>query len=95
MEHTSPRTYFLVFLALLVLLATTIGAAFMDLGWFNPVLALLIAGVKAALVILFFMHVRFGSRLTKFFVVLGLLWLLILIGLTLSDYLTRIWLPPT
>jgi cytochrome c oxidase subunit IV len=86
---TRTRTYFFVYMALLLLLAATVGAAYLNLGPLNPVLALLIAAVKAALVIWFFMHVRQSSGLIKLFVGAGFFWLAILIGLTLTDYLTR------
>lgn len=91
MEHKiySRKTYFFVFLALLVLLVATIGAAFVDLGILNPIIALTIASTKALLVILYFMHVRESDQLTKVYVAVGFFWLAILIGLTLSDYLTR------
>jgi len=89
-EHvTSVRTYVLVFLALVVLTAVTVFVAFQDLGALNDVVALAIAGVKAILVVLFFMQVAHSSRLSKLTAVAGFLWLLILIGITLSDYLTR------
>ena len=86
------RTYFLVFLALLVLLAATIGAAFIDLGPLNLALAVVIAIVKALLVLLFFMNVRRSSQLARLFIGAGFFWLAILIGLSLTDYLTRIGL---
>lgn len=93
-EHTPPitrpRTYFLIYLALLLLLAVTIAVAYLDLGALNPVLAVGIASVKAFLVILFFMGVRHSDRLTRVFVAAGFLWLALLIGLTLTDYFTRI-----
>lgn len=89
-----PRTYFLVHLALLGLLVLTIGVAFVDLGFFNLILAISIAFSKAVLVVLYFMHVRYSDQVTKMYVGAGLLWLLILFGLTLSDYLTRTWAPP-
>jgi cytochrome c oxidase subunit 4 len=89
-EHiTSIKTYLLIFAALMVLTALTVGVAFVHLGVFNDVVALTIAAVKAVLVILFFMHVVHSSRMTKLSIVAGLLWLAILIGLTLSDYLSR------
>lgn len=89
-EHiTSIKTYLLIFAALMVLTALTVGVAFVHLGAFNDVVALTIAAVKAVLVILFFMHVVHSSRMTKLSIVAGLLWLAILIGLTLSDYLSR------
>lgn len=91
MDHkiTPRKTYFFVYLALLILLVATIGVAFIDLGFFNPLLAASIAFVKALLVILYFMHVRESDQLTKVFAAAGFFWLAILIGLTFSDYLTR------
>src|SRR5437899_2890448 len=91
--HVVPvRIYLLVFVALLVLTATTASVAFVDLGPLNNVVALGIAGVKTALVILFFMHVRYGTRLTPLVIAASLFWLVILFVLSLSDYLTRGWL---
>ena len=85
-EHiTSVRTYFLVFIALMVLTAITVWVAFQDFGPWNDVVALTIA----SLVVLFFMHIYYSTRLSKLVVISGLLWLFILIGLTLSDYLSR------
>ena len=89
-EHiTSVRTYFLVFIALMVLTAITVWVAFQDFGPWNDVVALTIAVIKASLVVLFFMHIYHSTRLSKLVVVSGLVWLFILIGLTLSDYLSR------
>ena len=89
-RHITPfRTYLLVYLGLILLLAATVGVAFLDLGVFNIVITLAIASVKALLVILFFMHVRESEPATKLFVIAGFVWLAILIGLTLTDYLTR------
>jgi cytochrome c oxidase subunit 4 len=89
-EYITPiRTYLLIFLALMVLTAITVAVAFLDLGPFNDIAAMGIAITKACLVILYFMHVRHSSRLTKVVVVAGFLWLLFLIGFTMSDYLTR------
>ena len=89
-EHvTSVRTYVLVFLALCVLTAVTVFVAFQDLGRLNDVVAMAIAVLKATLVVLFFMQVVHSSRLSKIIVAAGFLRLVILIGITLSDYLTR------
>ena len=89
-EHITPRrTYFLVYLALMLLLAATIGVAMIDLGPLNWLIAVSIAVVKAVLVILFFMHVRASRQAVRIFVIAGFFWLAILIGLTLTDYLTR------
>ena len=88
--HIVPRTtYYMVFAALLVLLAATIGAAYLDLGELNIVLAMAIAVVKAILIVLYFMHVIYSDRLTWVFAGAALLWFVILIALTMSDYLTR------
>jgi cytochrome c oxidase subunit 4 len=86
---TSVRVYVLVFLALMVGTAITVAVAFVHLGPFNDIVALTIAVTKATLVVLFFMHVRHSSRMTKITVVAGFLWLAILFALTLSDYWTR------
>lgn len=89
-EHvTSPNAYLAVFFALMLLTTATVAAAFLHLGPFNDIVALTIAVTKACLVILYFMHVRHSSPLSKLVVVAGFLWLVFLIGLTLSDYLTR------
>jgi cytochrome c oxidase subunit 4 len=89
-SHITPRkTYIFVYLALLILLGGTIGGAYVDLGIWNTVAAIAIAVVKALLVVLFFMHVKYSSNLTRVYVLVGFLWLALLIGLTLADYLTR------
>src|SRR5687768_3372844 len=75
--HVSMATYTIVFAALMVLLVVTVVAAFIDLGEANMIVAMIIATVKAALVVLYFMHVKFASRLTKVFVVASCLWLVI------------------
>jgi cytochrome c oxidase subunit 4 len=85
----SPRTYVTIFLALMVLTAVTVGVAFLDLGPFNTLVALLIACTKMMLVVLYFMHVRYSSRLTWAVVGAGFFWLGLLLLLTLSDYVTR------
>ena len=89
----SLRTNYLVFGALLALLALTIGAAYIDLGPWNFPLAMAIAAAKATLILLFFMHVKFSRTLTSVFATAGFLWLAILIALTMNDYLSRAWLP--
>ena len=90
LEHIVPiRTYLIIFVALVVGTALTTAIAYVDLGALNVVVMLLIAFTKATLVVLFFMHVKFTSRLTQLAAASGFAWLLILIGLTLSDVLTR------
>ncbi|MGE5219003.1 MAG: cytochrome C oxidase subunit IV family protein [Chloroflexota bacterium] len=89
----SIKLYALVFGALLLLTLATAGIAFIDLGGeLNSIAALTIALVKALLVVLFFMHLRYSSRLTWVFAGAGIFWLLILLVLTLADPLTRSWL---
>ncbi len=91
--HVSPvRVYVLVFLALMLGTAITVWAAFLDLGALNNVLMLTIAVVKATLVVLYFMHLRYSPRMTTVTVLSGVFFLLILFGLLLSDYATRGWL---
>jgi cytochrome c oxidase subunit IV len=94
--HVAPKSmYYLVFTALIVGTALTVGVAFLDLGALNNVLMLGIACTKALLVILFFMHVRWSPRLTWLVVASGFFWLLILFGITMTDYLTRGMVPGT
>ncbi len=85
----SPRTYLVVFAALIALTITTVGVASVDLGPLNTIAALLIAAIKAMLVFLFFMHLRYSKPLLGLVLFGALLWLAILIGLTLSDFITR------
>jgi cytochrome c oxidase subunit 4 len=88
----SRRFYVAIGISLLVLTAITVSAAFINLGPFNPVVALLIATIKATLVVLFFMHVKGASeKLTAAVVVSGFFFLAILLALALADYLTRAW----
>ena len=92
-EHhiVGPKTYFLIFLALLVGTALTIGATYIDMGPWNPVVALAIACAKATLVVLFFMHIKYSSKLMKLTVGAGVFTFLILVGMSLSDYISRAW----
>ena len=93
-QHVVPKkTYFLVFAVLIILTVVTATVATIDLGPLNIVLALLIAMCKASLVVLFFMHLRWSTRLVHIVAVASLVWLAILIALTLSDYRTRHWTP--
>ena len=94
--HVAPKSmYYAVFAALMIGTALTVGAAFIDLGAMNNVVMLGIAMTKATLVILYFMHVRWSTRLTWVVAASGFFWLLILFGLTMQDYLTRGWVPGT
>lgn len=87
----TPITYMMVFGTLLVFTGITVGAAYVDLGVFNPVVALAIACFKAVIVILFFMHVLYQSKLVKLTVVAGFFTFIVLITMTLTDYISRAW----
>jgi cytochrome c oxidase subunit 4 len=92
-EHqTSIGFYVMIFVILLVLTGTTVGAAFVNLGPLNPIIALGIATTKAVLVVLFFMHVKGASeKMTQVVILTGVFFLLLLLGLALADYGTRLW----
>jgi cytochrome c oxidase subunit 4 len=92
-EHriVQPGTYIVVYIALLIFTGVTVGAAFVDLHILNPIIAVGIACLKAMIVILFFMHVIFQSKLIKMTVAAGFFTFLILIAMTLSDYMSRAW----
>ena len=93
--HISPLSvYFTIFGTLMVLTAVTVAVAFVNLGQFNKVIALGIAAFKATLVVLYFMHVKYASRLTKLFAVTGIFFLFILLSLTMIDYGSRMWVNP-
>jgi cytochrome c oxidase subunit 4 len=87
----SPMVYLAIVVALLVLTATTVGASYVEMGVFNPIVALAIAAVKMTLVVLFFMHVKYSSKLTQLTVGAGILTFLVLVGMSLADYMTRAW----
>jgi cytochrome c oxidase subunit 4 len=92
MTHiVSTRIYYGIFVILMVCTYLTVQVAFLDLGMLNTVAALAIAVFKAVLVVLFFMHVRYSTRLTWVVVAGGFFWLGILLALTMTDYLTRAW----
>ena len=91
-HHIVPtRIYYAIFAVLMIFTAVTVGAAYVDLGRMNTVIALAIAAFKAMIVVLYFMHVKYSTRLVKLVVIAGLYWMGILMVLTLSDYLTRGW----
>jgi cytochrome c oxidase subunit 4 len=94
LSHVSPISlYVTIFLALMVMTGVTVGAAFVNLGWFNFPLAMIIACFKASLVIWYFMHVKYQSRLTKLTVATGLFFLTILLGMMLIDYSSKDFTP--
>jgi len=90
--HILPkRVYYTIFAILMFCTYLTVQIAFFDLGPLNSIAAIGIACIKATLVVLFFMHVKYSTRLTWAVVLGSIFWFGILITLTMSDYLTRVW----
>ena len=90
MAHVAPKTlYYTIFGALMVLTIVTVEVATHNFGFLNFPVAIGIAITKATLVVLFFMHAKYSSRLTKMFVGTALFFLSILLGLTMTDYMSR------
>jgi len=93
MSHISPKSvYFTIFGSLMALTALTVWVAFLQLGSLNFPVAITIALIKASLVVLFFMHVKYSSKLTKLLVGSTFFFLASLFGLTMTDYLSRGWM---
>jgi cytochrome c oxidase subunit 4 len=92
-EHVvvGPTLYGMIFGLLILFTALTVGASYLELGTFNAVVALAIAVIKAVLVVLFFMHVKYSSKLTKLTVAAGFFTFFVLITMTLTDYMSRAW----
>lgn len=86
---TPTQTYYSVFAALIALTLLTVFVSFLELGPWHTTVGVLIGGIKATLVVLFFMHLIHASKASWLAVIASLFWFAILIGLTLSDYLTR------
>ena len=94
--HVAPKSlYYLIFLALMIGTALTVLVAKFDLGPLNNIVMLTVACAKAMLVILYFMHLRWGSRLTWVVAGSGFFWLLILFSITMADYMSRGWISGT
>jgi cytochrome c oxidase subunit IV len=92
-DHVVPtRIYYTIFGILMLCTYLTVQIAVFDLGPLNTIAALVIAVFKATLVVLFFMHVKYSTRLTWAVVLGSVFWLGIMLALTMSDYLTRAWL---
>lgn len=92
-EHiVAKKIYHSVFAALMVLLVMTVSVAYIHLGKLNLIAALTIAVIKAVLIILYFMHVRYSPRLIWIFVGAGFFWLGIMFALSMGDFMTRAWL---
>ena len=90
--HIIPANRYVVIWAILMVgTALTVFAATLELGVFNIVVALLIASIKGTLVVLFFMHLRYSTKLTMVTVIASIFWLFILFSLTMTDYISRAW----
>src|SRR3954466_7214963 len=92
-QQPTLRTYFVVYALLMLGLAATVAVAYVHLGFWNLPVALAIAFFKAALVVLFFMHIKYSPRLTWLTIPAGLIWFAIMLSLTIADYDSRPWLP--
>jgi cytochrome c oxidase subunit 4 len=94
--HVSPiRVYVLIWSLLMIVTAITVVVAYQNLGPLNNIVALGIAATKATLVILYFMHAKYSTRLTKMVIIAAFIWLVILIAFTLFDFGSRDWLSAT
>ena len=91
--HLSLKSYFNIYLLLMIGLVVTVGVAYIPLGPANIFVAMSIASAKAALVVLYFMHVATSPRLNRIVIAAGLVWLAILLAIILLDYLSRDWMP--
>jgi cytochrome c oxidase subunit 4 len=89
----SQKINLLIFVTLLLMTLITVDVAFYNFGWLNIYIALTIATIKATLVVLYFMHLRYSERLNMVFVAAGVFWLIIMIALTAGDIFTRDWEP--
>ncbi|MGO4210577.1 cytochrome C oxidase subunit IV family protein [Terriglobus sp. 2YAB30_2] len=92
-EHhiVGPSVYLTIYGTLLALTAITVAAAYVEMGALNPIVAVLIAVIKATVVILWFMHMKYQSKLLKLTIGAGVFTFLVLIAMTLSDYMSRAW----
>jgi cytochrome c oxidase subunit IV len=89
-EHiVSPKLYVVIFTSLMLGTGITVWAAFQNFGKLNIVIALVIATIKASLVVLYFMHARYSPKRTQLVIVCSVFWLAIMLALTLTDYNTR------
>lgn len=89
----SPRIYVWTYLALLALTLSTVLVGYVDLGWFSMFVAVAFAVIKATLIASFFMHALYEKVIIRLMIGGALLWFIILVTLTMSDYITRNWLP--
>ncbi len=93
-HHVMPiRVYLTIITLLMILTVVTVWVAFLDFGFLNTVIAVGIAVVKALLVVMYFMHLKYAAPVTRLFAGAGAVFFVILIALTLSDYRSRDWFP--
>ena len=93
-HHISPLSlYIKVFAALMILTVITVAVAFVDMGLLNTFVAITIAVIKACLVVWFFMHLSHSAKVTWICAAGGVVWLVIMLALTMSDIMTRSWVP--
>ncbi len=91
-EHiVSPKIYVAVFVSLIFFTGATYGIALINLGPFNALVAIVIAMIKTMLVVLFFMHVKYSPKMTKVSIISGVFFLMILLALSMTDYISRPW----
>ncbi len=92
-EHhiVPPIVYIIIVSILLIMTGITVGASYIEMGVFNPIIAIAIGVFKATLVVLIFMHVKYSTKLTQLTVFAGIFTFLALIGMTLADYISRAW----
>ena len=94
-HHILPlKIYLIIFATLIAGTFLTVAVTYFNFGWFNTPLALLIAGGKATIVILYFMHVKYSPKLIALYAFSGFFFIVILLALTLQDYYTRGWHEP-
>lgn len=89
----SPKTYLITYAVLLCLTLSTVLIGYLDLGWFSMFVAVAIAAIKATLIAAFFMHALYEKVMIRLLIAGALLWFMILVTLTMCDYITRNWLP--
>ncbi len=89
----SPKTYIWTYVALLALTLSTVLIGYLDLGWISMFIAVAIAAAKATLIAAFFMHALYERVIIRLLIAGAMLWFLILMTLTMADYITRSWLP--
>ncbi len=93
-HHISPVTlYYKIFGLLMILTVITVAIARVDLGFMNIVMAVTIATLKATVVALFFMHLKYSAKVTWVAAAAGAIWLCVMLALTLADVLSRTWIP--